>query len=347
MNVATFTANVSYGFTDRFDVYARMGLHHARRSRQPGALCAGRPGARRHRHPRARTRASAGPATRSATFASARKYAFLSEGEGDPFSARRSRARATSRPVTPTQGAGQGSVAADLSGVVSRWVTNKVVVTGDARLQLPQEPDRPGRRARAEQLPLGRGRRHQPDAVVVDPRRNPRRQPGARQRRARWPMLVAEDGSISPRVSFVDHQTSFTGGVTWFAKNGFFIGAEMRLDTPMPERINASEDSRSRLSRLSRPHRLGAAPRAAAAAATGDARRRRRRRRAPHELSVKANCDPCTVEVGKVSTVSAVVDRSRSAASVTYAWSAPTGTFGNARRRTRRGPRRCSRARCP
>jgi peptidoglycan-associated lipoprotein len=43
---------------------------------------------------------------------------------------------------------------------------------------------------------------------------------------------------------------------------------------------------------------------------------------------VKANCDPCTVEVGKTSTVSAVATDS-TGCTVTYAWSAPAGTFTN------------------
>ena len=63
-----------------------------------------------------------------------------------------------------------------------------------------------------------------------------------------------------------DHATSFTTGVTWFADNGFFIGAELRLDTPMPDRINASEDSNGDYRRLSRPSRLEPAPLRAAAA---------------------------------------------------------------------------------
>ena len=49
-----------------------------------------------------------------------------------------------------------------------------------------------------------------------------------------------------------------------------------------------------------------------------------------HELSVKASCNPCTVEVGKTSTVSAVATDS-TGCSVTYAWSAPAGTFTNGR----------------
>ena len=47
-----------------------------------------------------------------------------------------------------------------------------------------------------------------------------------------------------------------------------------------------------------------------------------------HDLSVKANCDPCTVEVGKTSTVSAVANDS-TGCSVTYQWGAPAGTFTN------------------
>src|SRR5262249_58761924 len=49
-----------------------------------------------------------------------------------------------------------------------------------------------------------------------------------------------------------------------------------------------------------------------------------------HELSVRASCTPCTVEVGKTSTVSAVATDS-TGCSVTYAWSAPAGTFTNGR----------------
>jgi len=45
-----------------------------------------------------------------------------------------------------------------------------------------------------------------------------------------------------------------------------------------------------------------------------------------HNLSVKAACDPCTVEVGKTSTVTATVTDSISC-SVTYRWTTPNGTL--------------------
>src|SRR5207245_6907291 len=43
----------------------------------------------------------------------------------------------------------------------------------------------------------------------------------------------------------------------------------------------------------------------------------------------KADCDPCTVQVGQSSTVTATVQDSIGCA-VTYRWTAPSGTFANA-----------------
>jgi len=54
-----------------------------------------------------------------------------------------------------------------------------------------------------------------------------------------------------------------------------------------------------------------------------------------HNLSVKAACDPCTVEVGQVSTVTATVQDSISCA-VTYRWTAPSGTLAQPAERSTR-----------
>jgi peptidoglycan-associated lipoprotein len=45
-----------------------------------------------------------------------------------------------------------------------------------------------------------------------------------------------------------------------------------------------------------------------------------------HNLTVKAECNPCTVEIGKSSTVTATVQDS-TGCSVTYRWTAPSGSF--------------------
>jgi outer membrane protein OmpA-like peptidoglycan-associated protein len=47
-----------------------------------------------------------------------------------------------------------------------------------------------------------------------------------------------------------------------------------------------------------------------------------------HELAVQADCNPCTVEVGKTTTVTPTVQDSISCA-VTYRWTAPAGTLAN------------------
>ena len=324
MNVATFTANVSYGFTDRFDLYAGWDFI-ARTDRDNQVLFV--PGDRERGGidtfvPFARERWTG---NKIGDLRVGAKYAVLSEGEGDSFSFA---PRVTVNLPTgdSDNGAGQGSVAADFSGVLSKWVTNKVVLTGTAGYNFRRNPSDPVTIHVPNNVHWGAGVGINPTSswlihgeILGD---NP-----VRDNAALDTFLVGEDGSRSALVSQVDHQTSFTGGVTWFAKNGFFVGAELRLDTPMPERINASESSRADY--LDYHVRIGWAP-------------RRTPPPAPvvtpppppppavraHELSVKAACDPCTVEVGKVSNVTSIATSSI-ACVVTYAWSAPAGTFTN------------------
>ena len=61
-----------------------------------------------------------------------------------------------------------------------------------------------------------------------------------------------------------------------------------------------------------------------------------------HKLTVKAECNPCTVEVGKTSTVTATAQDSIGCA-VTYRWTAPTGTLAQPGASGRRCGRRRSR----
>ena len=78
------------------------------------------------------------------------------------------------------------------------------------------------------------------------------------------------------------------------------------------------------------PRRLSPGRAHLRAAATATAAARHRRAAARTICRCKAQCNPCTVEVGKTSTVSAVATDS-TGCSVTYAWTAPAGTFTNAR----------------
>jgi outer membrane protein OmpA-like peptidoglycan-associated protein len=326
MNVATFTANVSYGFTERFDLYAGWDfITRVDRDNQVLYVPTDQErGGIDTMNPYARERWTG---NKVGDLRVGAKYAFLNEAEGDSFSLA---GRSTFNLPTgdADAGAGQGSFAADLSAVISRWVTNKVVLSGTAGYNFRKNPTDPVVIHVPNNFHWGAGVGINPTPswlihgeILGD---NPVRDNAAIEER-----LVAEDGSLSPPVSFVDHQTSFTGGVTWFAKNGFFIGAEVRLDTPMPDRINASEDSRSDY--LDYHVRIGWAPRrlpppppppVTPAPVTPAAPANR-------PPTVKAMCDPCTVYVGEKSQLSAEAT-DPDGDQLTYRWQTPAGTLDNA-----------------
>jgi outer membrane protein OmpA-like peptidoglycan-associated protein len=324
MNIANFTANVSYGFTDRFDLYAGWDfITRVDRDNQVLFVPADTErGGIDTFVPYVRERWTG---NKMGDFRVGGKYAFLSEGSGDALSAA-IRTTMTLPTGDTDEGGGQGGVGVNVGGVLSRWVSSKAVLTGSAGYDWRKNPEADatvhvpnffywgggvGINPTQSWLIHGEllGRFFQRDNAAIDG------------------TIVAEDGSVSPAVSRVRKETAFTTGVTWFADNGFFIGAEIRVDTPMPERINASEDSRSDY--LDYQVRLGWSPRRFVPPPPAPtppppippAPRQ-------HELTVKAACDPCTVEVGKPSNVSAVATSSIQCV-VAYAWSAPTGTFGD------------------
>ena len=242
MNIADFTANVSYGFGERFDVYAAwdfiervdrdIATLFVPSDPDQGGIDTYRPYARERWTGNKRGDLRVGG-----------KYALLSEGSGDPFSLA---ARVTMNLPTgdSDSGTGEGSVAADFSGVLSRWISNKVVLSGTAGYYLRKNPQDPVVIHVPNNFHWGAGIGLTPSPswlihgeILGD---HPVRDNAALETR-----LIGEDGSISTDNSFVDRQTSFTTGLTWFANNGFFVGAEVRLDTPRPDRIAASESSRS------------------------------------------------------------------------------------------------------
>ncbi|HYE85996.1 MAG TPA: OmpA family protein [Vicinamibacterales bacterium] len=324
MNISNFTANFSIGLTDRFDLFGAYDfITRVDRDNQVLFVPADTErGGIDTFVPYVRERWTG---NKTGDFRIGGKYAFLSEGEGDSFSAA-GKATLAVPAGDADEGGGQGGVGLDLTGVLSRWITNKFVVTGSAGYNWRKNPEEPVTVHVPNHLHWGGG-------IGINPT------PSwlihsevfgnvfQRDNAAIDGPLVAEDGSISPPVSRVRKEVAWTGGLTWMSDRGFFIGAEVRLDTPMPERINASESSRSDY--LDYQVRLGWVPRRfvppppapTPPPPTPPAPR-------VHDLSVKAACDPCTVEVGKVSTVTATATSSISCV-VTYAWSAPTGTFAD------------------
>jgi outer membrane protein OmpA-like peptidoglycan-associated protein len=163
------------------------------------------------------------------------------------------------------------------------------------------------------------------------------------------------DGSVAPASTTLSSPISAALGATWQASSGFFIGAGVNWSSSVDPR----SDARCPLASLNClgfgdnggdtfgiQFRIGYHPgvRDAAAAAAAAARRAAEDEAAHRtaEVStptavtppanrpptVRAACDPCTVEVGKVSTVSADA-QDPDGDPLTYRWTANSGSFAN------------------
>ncbi|MDQ3487109.1 MAG: OmpA family protein [Acidobacteriota bacterium] len=141
--------------------------------------------------------------------------------------------------------------------------------------------------------------------------------------------LIGTDGSFAPSTTELSSPIDASLGLTWQSRRGMFVGAglnwRMRLDGR--SEFGAYEDEGG--DSLGLQVRIGyhpgvriyvAPPPPPPPAPPEQA--------AVHNLSVKADCNPCTVDVGKASTVTAT-PQSSIGCSVTYAWSAPTGTLAD------------------
>ena len=141
--------------------------------------------------------------------------------------------------------------------------------------------------------------------------------------------LVGIDGTVSPLVAATETLTRATVALTVQAPKGFFVGGGLSWNLPQEGREKAfSElnekpfgdywDWQVRIGyhpgvRVYVPPPPPPPPPPPAPV---------------HTLTVNADCDPCTVEVGQSATVTATVEDSIGCA-VTYRWTAPSGTFAN------------------
>jgi len=141
--------------------------------------------------------------------------------------------------------------------------------------------------------------------------------------------LVGVDGSVAPLFADTESLTRFTAALTYQHARGFFAGAGLSWNVPKEERDRAfSEDSDQPFGdywdmqfrigyhpgvRVYVPPPPPPPPPPAPAPQV-------------HNLTVDAQCNPCMVEIGQMSTVTATPMSSIGCA-VTYSWSAPTGTF--------------------
>ena len=147
--------------------------------------------------------------------------------------------------------------------------------------------------------------------------------------------LVGVDGTRPQTVSDVQKVTRLTFGLTYQAKNGFFIGAGGSQNLPRQTRTGLATSEGTfgdytdwqlrigyhpgvRVYVAPPPPPMPEPPPAPAPPPPP-----------PHTLSVKASCSLCSVDVNKTDTVTATVTDSINCP-VTYQWTAPSGTFTNA-----------------
>jgi outer membrane protein OmpA-like peptidoglycan-associated protein len=141
--------------------------------------------------------------------------------------------------------------------------------------------------------------------------------------------LTGADGSHAPVTSNIEKLTRATVGITFQAPKGFFVGAGVSWNAPTQTRdLTRAEDSPTAdywdwqvrigyhpgLRVYASPPPPPPSPPPPAPSA--------------HTLTVQAECDPCTVNLGQVSTVTASAQDSINCG-LTYRWTAPTGTFAN------------------
>jgi outer membrane protein OmpA-like peptidoglycan-associated protein len=141
--------------------------------------------------------------------------------------------------------------------------------------------------------------------------------------------VVGVDLSRAPTVSSTENLTRATFGVTAQAKNGFFGGVGVSWNMPTQARNLSFTDEDQFGDYYDWQIRIGYHPgvRTYVPPPPPPTPAPPPPPTAPqHNLTVKAECNPCEVEVGKSSTVTATVQDSISCA-VTYRWSAPTGTL--------------------
>jgi peptidoglycan-associated lipoprotein len=142
--------------------------------------------------------------------------------------------------------------------------------------------------------------------------------------------IVGFDGSVAPIFSEVEKITRATGALTWQNRSGFFVGGGVSWNLPTKNRDAFRTDEGAFGDFVDWQVRVGyhpgvrvyvapppPPPPPAPAAAPEN--------RAP---TVQAQCDPCTIEVGKSSTVTANA-QDPDGDTLTYRWTTPQGTLAN------------------
>jgi peptidoglycan-associated lipoprotein len=146
---------------------------------------------------------------------------------------------------------------------------------------------------------------------------------------------IGSDGSLVPVTTRIKSPVIFAAGITWQAPNGFFVGAGASWNLHMSGRQDAGFPSTDQ-DKAGLQFRVGfhpgainrmytappppppPAPTAAPAPAPAPNR----------PPTVRAACDPCTVEIGRTATISADA-QDPDGDPLTYAWTAAAGSVSS------------------
>jgi len=139
--------------------------------------------------------------------------------------------------------------------------------------------------------------------------------------------LRADDGSLAPGVSNVQKLTRATVGVTVQAKNGFFVGGGVSWNVPT-QALDLRYTTDEFGDYFDWQVRIGYHPGVRTYVPPAPPTQAPPPTMTPQNRppTVRARCEPCTVEVGKTSTVTADA-QDPDGDVLTYRWTAPTGTL--------------------
>jgi outer membrane protein OmpA-like peptidoglycan-associated protein len=139
--------------------------------------------------------------------------------------------------------------------------------------------------------------------------------------------ITGTDLSFAPAATNIDSPFNASIGLTWQRPAGMFIGAGLNYRVMMDGRSEFGDYEDETGDSLGFQFRIGYHPGVRIYVAPPPPPPPPPPP-AAHDLSVKADCEPCTVDIGKISTVTATPQSSIGCV-VTYAWSAPTGSFAD------------------
>jgi len=143
--------------------------------------------------------------------------------------------------------------------------------------------------------------------------------------------MVGIDNSTSPLTSTLTAFNAATIGLTWQDRRGFFVGAAATWTMPTADRSQFKADDDRAGDFVDYQFRIGYHPGVRSYVAPPPppppppSAPPAPQNRPP---TVEARCEPCTVEVGRTSTITAIAQDPDGDA-LTYRWTVPTGTLQN------------------